>query len=247
MKKIIQSIIAQAVSNTGSGLLTAIIVLAIGTLVMMGVQKQTSTAYKMTTYDEQLQAIEGIKRTIRDNLHCGKTLGIPMSKEPPPKNSCAGYAGLMDIKDSGGNVLNFSSFEIKTGCENDFLKVKIVAGPKIGGRKTQDWSDTAVAKDLFNGTEEFCRAYFDNAYPYTWLTAGNLMVNNLWEGTSKYCRHKNSATGDCTCPEGFARRPTYDFYNNGCGAGSGRPSYYGDSGDKVPKCSVQQFICVAWN
>lgn len=40
-----------------------------------------------------------------------------------------------------------------------------------------------IAKDLFNGTEEFCRSYFEDEYPYTWEIAGNYMVNNLWEQT----------------------------------------------------------------
>lgn len=38
-----------------------------------------------------------------------------------------------------------------------------------------------IAKDLFNGTEEFCRSYFEDEYPYTWEIAGNYMVNNLWD------------------------------------------------------------------
>ena len=154
----------------------------------------------------------------------------------------------MDIKNSSGDKLDFSPFEIKAACEGNFLKVKITNGPKIGGRKVQDWSQTKIAKDIFLGTEELCRAYFDPAYPYTWKVGGNYMINNLWdEASGKRCRHKNLVTGDCNCPEGYAENSTYEFFNGGCGAGSGRPSYYGDSGDKVPNCSVIQYICVAWN
>ena len=172
-------------SERGAGLITAIMVVAVGTLVLFGIQKKTSNVYKMTTYDEQLQALEGIKRTIRDNLHSWSNLGDPnVKKTPPPKYSCSAYSSAMDIKNSSGDKLDFSPFEIKAACEGNFLKVKITNGPKIGGRKVQDWSQTKIAKDLFLGTEELCRAYFDPAYPYTWKVGGNYMINNLWDEAS---------------------------------------------------------------
>ena len=249
MKKLKHKFIRKNELDKGSGILTAIMGISIGTLVMMGVQLQTSTAYKLTTYDEQLQALEGIKRNIRENLDCRRTLNIPGTGRPS-KQAC--LSSPRSIKNSAGKVLNFGDFEIKAACEDKHLKIKITKGPEIGGRKTQNWSDTSIAKDLFNGTEEFCRSYFEDEYPYTWKIAGNYMVNNLWDGTEKYCRHKNPATGACECPEGFEKYRTYEFVNGACRPGSGRPGYYADSdsggsGSKVPNCSVIQYICIAWD
>lgn len=234
-------------SNKGFGVGSAVVVLGIVLAALYAIQMRTSTAFKAGSYDEQLQGIEAIKRTIRKSLDCGQTLGIAPSPTPPAKESCASFAGLRPIKNTAGDTLDFSPFKISVGCEKNMLIAKITSGPKNMLLKNQKWEDTKLGKDIFSGSEEICRSYFDPAYPFTWKIGGTYMVNNLWAGTDKFCRHKNPATLDCSCPKNYSKNRTYEFYNKGCGT-NGNPGYYQDSGagDKSPNCSVVQYVCISW-
>ena len=235
-------------SKKGFGIGSAILALGVGLLAFTVISDRTSFLMKASSFDEQMQALIAIKRTIKNSIDCMQTLDIKWDgKSKPGPPLCIGN---MTIKNIAGDPLNFGDFDIKAKCEGNELKIKIISGPPIQTNKKLKWSQTKEGKDLIPDTK-LCGSFLPGSgVPHTFEIGGIFMVNNLWKGTSKYGRHKNKVTDDYNCPEEFGKRAIYEFDNTGCGDDK-KPGYYLDdvndqSKSKKPNCSVIQYVCYRW-
>ena len=119
-------------------------------------------------------------------------------------------------------------------CDGNELLFKVLSGPKRRNQK-QAWSKTKYGKDIFTGTSEFCREFFDPDVPLNWILGGYFT-----EYVKGGCEHPNMVTSGCSCPTGFQKFRTLDFVDEGCQADFFDQNF-------SPKCGAIQYSCLKFN
>lgn len=209
-----------------------IAILGIGSV---GLMRFMSSQVTTVSNLETIREISAIKRKIARKMHCANTLNFSFSASGSSL-SCSAYASanLVPKTKEGKNMVfgvGTSAWNVVGNCDGDELIFKVTGGPKRN-KKAQNWSSTKYGKDLFIGSSEFCKEYFDPDTPLKYLIGGYYA-----EYVNGGCRHPNSLTGGCSCPSDYKSYKTLDFIDVGC-----QTDFFDQK--FLPQCGAIQYSCL---
>ena len=206
-------------------------ILSIGSV---GLLRFQSSQVSSVSNLETIREISAFQRKIARKMNCAKTLNYAYSAASA-KLSCSAYANKNLIpKTEEGKEMVFgvgsSAWGVVGNCDGNELIFKVNKGPKRR-KNFQNWSSTKYGKDLFMGTSEFCKEFFDPDTPLQYQVGGYYV-----EYVKGGCRHENFLSGGCSCEKSYKSNRTLDFYDKECAT-----DFFDE--DFKPECGAYQFSC----
>jgi hypothetical protein len=147
--------------------LIGIMVVGLSSILSKGLQQSGTLAHR--------EEIALLRQTIEESLNCRETLGVLPSTNLPL--NCSHFQNL-PLKDLRGAILPSGSWQIRGSCRNNELVIT-AQRPGKNHFSGQDWSNTALNVDIFNGLGKFCTDYFkpsscsEPQYPIKFGMSGN--------------------------------------------------------------------------
>lgn len=158
--------------ETGESMLALIISMGLFGLLAVGISQMSVQGYKANKSVELRQGLEVVRETIRSRMDCRKSLGIAAGAPLPL--SCASSIDRelkgSDGRDLGSGGGKIGVWTVKGSCQGNELIIRASADQlldPINGQKIDAMLSnsigTKVSEDLFGGTSDFCREYYEES------------------------------------------------------------------------------------
>lgn len=180
----------------GSSLISVIIAMGLVGLLTVGITQITVQGYRANKAVDIRQKLESVRQTVRTRLNCEKTLNITASTVLPI--SCTNLAQTL-LRADGQSVGSGDGWTIKGRCVADELIITAtmpgVVDPLTGRNMDSlpsNSSGMTVSQDLFGGTSDFCREYYEQ--PTQRYCSGTYdRASGNYQGSQLCCRAVESA------------------------------------------------------
>ncbi|MBC7530840.1 MAG: hypothetical protein H7318_04615 [Oligoflexus sp.] len=158
-------------SESGNAILSVLVAIGIFGILSTNMTTTNNNSMKASKAVSYRQDLETIRKTISSRLDCKQTLNItpgstlPLSCKPRPQLRLK----RMDGNPIGSNPNKIGDWTVKAVCEGSELIIKATnpGSDPLTGRPLNDTSSNAtgtkVSDDLFGGSSDFCRSFYDLA------------------------------------------------------------------------------------
>ncbi|MBC7530841.1 MAG: hypothetical protein H7318_04620 [Oligoflexus sp.] len=181
-------------SELGSSLVTVIVAMGLTGLLTVGITQITVMGHKANKSVDFRQKLESIRQIVRNQIDCKKTLGItPITVLPL---TCAATTNLTLLRADGQNVGAGDGWILKGNClsaDNELIISASMPGVKdpLTGRDIDSLASNSfgvtVSQDIFGGTSDFCREYYEPPIP--WGCSGTYdQFRGNYQGATLCCR-----------------------------------------------------------
>lgn len=191
-------------TETGDSLISVIIAFGIFGVLATGISKSMVDGFKATKSVSTRQDLETIRQTVLQRMDCRATLGVGITSSFPFPCSAAEIPILRkngaEIGSTGGRIGDW----IVTGsCINQELIIKAriatantkdgLTGKAVDAISTNS-TGVAVSVDLFGGTTDLCREYYDAQF-----TSCSSPAYRTTKSNEKYDLFRGTHDGEKLC------------------------------------------------